>query len=66
MRKTLLYRLALLVGLGLALLAGAVLLPHSASSRAPVANPVLQQGLEAELGRAPRAAGAPMLSSGVM
>ena len=66
MRQTLLYRLALPVGLGLALFAGAVLLPHSASSRAPVANPVLQQGLEAELGRAPRAAGAPMLSSGVM
>ena len=57
----------LLLGIfGLALVAGAVLLPHSASSRSPVSNPVLRRALDAELGRAPRQAGAPMISSGVM
>jgi hypothetical protein len=43
-----------------------VLVPHSASSRSPVSNPVLRHALDAELGRVPHTADAPTISSGVM
>jgi hypothetical protein len=66
LNKRLYFRLLLAGGLALAVIAGAVLRPHSASSRAPVGNKVLQQALESELGRAPRSAHAPLISSGVM
>ncbi|TML12576.1 MAG: hypothetical protein E6G31_09025, partial [Actinobacteria bacterium] len=66
MRAKLFYRLLLMSGLGLALIGGAVFMPHSASSRSPVSNPVLRQALDGELGRVPRNTGAPAISSGVM
>ena len=59
-------RLLLVGGLVAALIAGAVFLPRSASSRAPVANSVLSHALDVELGRAPATRREPGLSSSVM
>ena len=66
MRSKLHVRLLLVGGLGAALIAGAVFLPRSASSSAPVANSVLSHALDVELGRAPATRHEPGLSSSVM